>query len=92
MADHTADVRCRVPRSGLLGRLGLDDDRLAQVHAAGRRRAPAENLLAQQGVELHAAEALLLLVDRRDAAGLVVDDYRARPGGDVETVDDAPQA
>src|SRR5580658_972157 len=68
---------------GLFGRLRLDDNGLAQVHQADPDRPPAQDLLAQKRIELHPAEALLLLVDRRDAAGLVVHDFELAFGGDI---------
>ncbi len=50
-----------------------------------------ERLLAEEGVEVDAAEALLLAVDRRGAAGLVVGDDQLAVVVELEPVDDAPQ-
>ena len=52
---------------GLLGRRGLDRLARAQVHQPDRRRPAAEHLLAQERVEVHAGEALLLPVRRLGA-------------------------
>ena len=68
------------PPYRLLRGLGLDDERLAQVHETDPARAAAEDLLAQQRIELHTAEPLLLLVHRWDPAGLVVDDLELTVG------------
>ena len=91
MADHTAAVRCRVPRTAWSEGSASMTRGSRRYMSRTRLGLRPEDLLAQQRVELHAAEALLLLVDRRDPAGLVVDDLELAVGGDVEPVDDAPQ-
>ena len=62
-----------------------------QVHQPDRGRALAEHGLAQERVEVHAGEALLLVVARRGAAGLVVGDDQLTVGVELEPVDDAAQ-
>ena len=56
-----------------------------------RRRPPAEQLLAQEGVEVDAAQAPLLVARRRRPAGLVVGDDELAVGVQLEPVDDAAQ-
>src|SRR4029077_2543303 len=74
----------------LLGRLGHDGDGLAQVEELDGVGPAAEDLLAQEGVEVHAAQPALLVLDRGGLAGLEVGDDEA-PGVELEAVDDAPE-
>ena len=80
------------PPDRLVGRRGDDDLRVrAEIHELHPRRPLAEDLLAQPGVELHAAEAAELLLLGRNPARLVVGDHELAVGVELEPVDDAPQ-
>ena len=55
-------------------------------------RPPAEDLLAQEGVEVHAAQPAVFVGDGRRLARLVVGDDQLAVGAEVEAVDDAAEA
>ena len=69
------------PSDRLVGRRGDDDLRVrAEIHELHPRRPLAEDLLAQPGVELHAAEAAELLLLGRNPARLVIGDHELAVG------------
>ena len=68
---------------------GLDDGGVAEVHEADDGGATAERLLAQEGVEVHPTEAVLLVVDAGGPAGLVVGDDELAVLVLLQAVDDA---
>src|SRR5204862_8052685 len=79
------------PAEPLIGRRGDDRNRLAeipQLDAGGRL---AEQLLAKEGVEVHAAQTALLVLDPRGAAAFVIGDHQAAVGAPLEAVDDAAE-
>ena len=78
-------------QAGLRGGTADDGDRVGQVEQLHLRRSPAEDLLAQQGVEVHAVESPLLVALDGRLAGLVVGDHELAVGVELEAVDDAPQ-
>ena len=90
-ADHTAVVRVVMNFTDCAdGTVSIVSPDL-QVHQPDLRRALAEHRLAQERVEVHAGEALLFVVARRRAAGLVVGDDQFTVVVEFEPVDDAAQ-
>ena len=71
---------------------GDDGQRLGQVEQLHLGRPLAEEPLAQEGVEVDAAELALLVVLAGHLAGLVVGDDQAAVGVELEPVDDAAEA
>src|SRR5437879_2385191 len=76
---------------GLLGGLGDDGDGLLQVEELDAVRPAPEQALAEEGVEVHAAEPALLVALPWGLSAFVIGDHQA-PGVEFEAVDDAPQA
>src|SRR5439155_24222876 len=58
----------------LLGRLGDDRQRLAEIEELDAGRPPPQHLLAEEGVEVDAAQPALLVVDLRGSSRFVVGD------------------
>ena len=78
--DRVANAVVRRSTPVIVWSVGRGDDRLGlrQVVELHARRAPAEHPLAEQRVDVHAAQALRLPVLRGHRAGLVVGDDEAR--------------
>src|SRR5438874_7661256 len=75
----------------LLGWLGDDRHRLGQIEQLYAVGPAPEEALAQEGVEVHAAQPALLIARLGGAARFVIGDHQAA-GVELEAVDDPPQA
>ncbi len=80
------------PGYGLVRRSGTYGQRLAQVEKLHACRAPPEHLLAQEGVEVDAAQAGLLVALAGGPARFVVGHDQVAVVVHLQTVDNAPEA
>ena len=92
IAVQTRRLALRTPRIDWSVGLAMIASGSRQVEQLDPRRAAAEHLLAEQRVEVDAAEALLLRSARRAPAGLVVGDDELAVVVELEAVDDAAEA
>src|SRR5690606_23054996 len=77
---------------GAVARLGRYGEWRLEVEQLHRARAAPEQLLAQQGVDVHARQPLAFVLRRGGGTGLVIGDDQLAVRVELEPVDDAPQA